>query len=263
MPTRPSSLRSTRFKHGYTVKYNLAPPLISKRDPVSGDLQKKAYGPWMLGAFKWDDPVQGPAWRRLDIFGKTEERSHERQLIEDYVKLLDDICGSTPPTMARQLPWPASRTRSAAMATSRKRACSGRRRRRSGCSRPSAPRSRWRPWPAEHGRGEGLGRQRGQQGRRRRSSMAAPPLIVKSSIEKEEIMPFAQIYLLEGRTEEQKRAVIRKSPRPGGGARCAERERCGVDSRHAQENWGIAGTSARTSAADHRAPPTGIPARRR
>ena len=81
-----------RFKHGYTVKYNLAPPLISKRDPVSGDLQKKAYGPWMLGAFKWMTRFKGLRGGALDIFGKTEERSHERQLIEDYVKLLDDIC---------------------------------------------------------------------------------------------------------------------------------------------------------------------------
>ena len=39
-----------QFKHGYTVKYNLAPPTISKRDPVTGELLKRQFGPWMLHA---------------------------------------------------------------------------------------------------------------------------------------------------------------------------------------------------------------------
>ena len=39
-----------QFPHGYSVKYNLAPPMISKRDPVTGHLQKKQYGAWMLSA---------------------------------------------------------------------------------------------------------------------------------------------------------------------------------------------------------------------
>ena len=82
-----------QFKHGYTVKYNLAPPTISKRDPITGELQKRQFGPWMMTAFKMLAKFKGLRGGALDIFSKTEERRHERQLIEDYVKQLDEIAG--------------------------------------------------------------------------------------------------------------------------------------------------------------------------
>jgi 4-oxalocrotonate tautomerase len=47
-------------------------------------------------------------------------------------------------------------------------------------------------------------------------------------------MPFAQIYMLEGRTEEQKRAVIEK-------VTLALHEAVGAP----KENWGIAGQTAK------------------
>ena len=81
----------TQFKHGYTVKYNLAPPMISKRDPITGELQKRQFGPWMLSAFKMLANFKGLRGGALDMFGKTEERRHERQLIEDYIGQLDEI----------------------------------------------------------------------------------------------------------------------------------------------------------------------------
>ncbi len=80
-----------QFKHGYTVKYNLAPPMISKRDPMTGELQKRQFGPWMLSAFRMMAKFKGMRGGALDMFSKTEERRHERQLIEDYIKLLDEI----------------------------------------------------------------------------------------------------------------------------------------------------------------------------
>ena len=83
-----------QFKDGYKVKYNLAPPLISKRDPVTGQLQKREFGPWMLTAFKMLTRMKGLRGGALDIFGKTKERRHERQMIEDYIGLLDQIATS-------------------------------------------------------------------------------------------------------------------------------------------------------------------------
>jgi indolepyruvate ferredoxin oxidoreductase len=87
-----------QFKHGYTVKYNLAPPTISKRDPVTGELQKQQFGAWMLSVFKLLAKFKGLRGGTLDLFGKTEERRHERQMIEDYIKVLDDICTKLGPT---------------------------------------------------------------------------------------------------------------------------------------------------------------------
>jgi indolepyruvate ferredoxin oxidoreductase len=86
-----------QFKHGYTVKYNLAPPTISKRDPVTGELQKRQFGPWMLGAFRMLAKFKRLRGGALDIFGKTEERRHERQLIEDYIALVEELCTKLSP----------------------------------------------------------------------------------------------------------------------------------------------------------------------
>ncbi|WP_327517182.1 DUF6537 domain-containing protein, partial [Cognatazoarcus halotolerans] len=92
--TDPAFLASldARFKHGYTVKYNLAPPLLAERDPATGELQKKTYGAWMLNAFRWMARFKGLRGGALDLFSKTEERRTERALIEDYIGLLEQIC---------------------------------------------------------------------------------------------------------------------------------------------------------------------------
>jgi indolepyruvate ferredoxin oxidoreductase len=82
-----------QFPNGYTVEYNLAPPMFSKRDPETGELIKQKYGAWVLKAFRklaTFKNLRGGSW---DFFGKTEERRHERQAIEDYSKLLDEITG--------------------------------------------------------------------------------------------------------------------------------------------------------------------------
>ncbi|WP_265943474.1 indolepyruvate ferredoxin oxidoreductase family protein [Dechloromonas sp. A34] len=82
-----------QFPQGYSVKYNLAPPLLAKADPATGELQKKQYGGWMFKAFKHLAGFKGLRGGALDVFGKTGERRLERQLIADYIALLDDILG--------------------------------------------------------------------------------------------------------------------------------------------------------------------------
>ncbi len=57
-------------------------------------------------------------------------------------------------------------------------------------------------------------------------------------------MPFAQIYMIEGRTEEQKRAVIEKVTQALVDAVGAPKENVRVCIHDVpKENWGIAGTS--------------------
>lgn len=46
----------------------------------------------MRSAFGWLKKFKGLRGGSLDLFGKTEERRHERQMVEDYIKELDDIC---------------------------------------------------------------------------------------------------------------------------------------------------------------------------
>ena len=66
------------------LRFHLAPPLLAKRDPATGHLLKREYGPWMLAALGWLARFKGLRGTALDVFGRTEERRMERALIDDY-----------------------------------------------------------------------------------------------------------------------------------------------------------------------------------
>ncbi|MEE9376030.1 MAG: indolepyruvate ferredoxin oxidoreductase family protein [Rhizobiaceae bacterium] len=72
------------------LEFNLAPPLLSKRNE-KGELQKKAYGPRMLNAFGWLAKFRFLRGGFFDIFGYTSERKMERELLSDYEIVLDEI----------------------------------------------------------------------------------------------------------------------------------------------------------------------------
>ena len=74
----------------YKINYHLAPPMIAKKDS-QGHLRKSQYGQWMLGAFKLMRRFKSLRGGWMDVFSKTAERRQERQLIADYMQLLDDL----------------------------------------------------------------------------------------------------------------------------------------------------------------------------
>lgn len=80
-----------QFEGDYSLKLHLAPPLFAKRDPLTGHLQKRAFGSWMFRAFGILVGLKGLRGTAFDVFGYTEERRTERRLIQDYVRLLDEI----------------------------------------------------------------------------------------------------------------------------------------------------------------------------
>jgi indolepyruvate ferredoxin oxidoreductase len=79
------------FDGDVTLKFNLAPPMISKKDPVTGHLLKKEYGAWTFKAFKQLAKMKHLRGGALDMFGKTAERKMERQLIEDYKNCIEGL----------------------------------------------------------------------------------------------------------------------------------------------------------------------------
>jgi len=91
--TRPEfkAALEAQFEGDYTLEFNLAPPLLSKIDPVTGEPQKKTFGPGMMRKFEWLAKLRGLRGTPLDIFGRTEERKMERQLIRDYEKTVADL----------------------------------------------------------------------------------------------------------------------------------------------------------------------------
>ena len=80
-----------QFEGPYELRLHLAPPLLAERDPATGHLKKRVYGPWMLTAFRLLARLRGLRGTRLDIFARTAERRRERQLIGDYEAVLDEI----------------------------------------------------------------------------------------------------------------------------------------------------------------------------
>jgi indolepyruvate ferredoxin oxidoreductase len=71
------------FEGNFTLKFNLAPPIWSKRD-AQGHLLKSQYGSWMRHAFKLLARMKFLRGTALDPFGRTEERRLERELIDQY-----------------------------------------------------------------------------------------------------------------------------------------------------------------------------------
>jgi len=78
------------FEGDYQVNYHLAPPLTAKRNE-KGELQKRKYGPAMLGAFRVLSRLKGLRGTPLDVFGRTEERRSERALIVRYRASLEQL----------------------------------------------------------------------------------------------------------------------------------------------------------------------------
>ncbi|WP_218578755.1 indolepyruvate ferredoxin oxidoreductase family protein [Vineibacter terrae] len=88
----------SQFEGDYKLKFHLAPPLIADRDPRTGHLQKRAFGPIMMTAFSVLKRFKGLRGTRLDPFGRTEERRTERKLISDYEALIEEILGKLAPS---------------------------------------------------------------------------------------------------------------------------------------------------------------------
>ena len=78
-------------------EFHLAPPLLAKRDPVTGEPKKKSYGAWMLKAFGVLSTFKFLRGTPLDPFGYSEDRRIERRLIAEYHELLDLIAAELTP----------------------------------------------------------------------------------------------------------------------------------------------------------------------
>lgn len=81
------------FEGEYRLKFNLAPPLVSRRDPINGRYAKMEFGAWISSAFKILAPLKVLRNTPLDIFGYSKHRRLERQLIVDYEQMIDVILG--------------------------------------------------------------------------------------------------------------------------------------------------------------------------
>lgn len=72
-----------QFDGDFTMKFHLAPPMLSKVGP-DGRPMKKEYGPSMMRNFRILAKLKGLRGTPLDPFGRTQERRMERALIKQY-----------------------------------------------------------------------------------------------------------------------------------------------------------------------------------
>ena len=70
------------------LKVLLAPPLLARRDKVTGHLQKREFGPWVFKAFGVLARLKSLRGTALDIFGYTAERRMERALPGEYSAMI-------------------------------------------------------------------------------------------------------------------------------------------------------------------------------
>ncbi|HVF65477.1 MAG TPA: indolepyruvate ferredoxin oxidoreductase family protein [Casimicrobiaceae bacterium] len=88
---------AAQFEGDYALKFHLAPPLWAKTDPVTGEPKKQAFGPWMLKAFGVLAKLKGLRGTAFDVFGKTEERRRERELIVEYETMMNELLDKLAP----------------------------------------------------------------------------------------------------------------------------------------------------------------------
>lgn len=82
---------SEQFDGNAKLAIHLAPPLLTRKDPETGRIDKMKFGPWILTAFKVLAKLKGLRGTPLDLFGYTQERRTERQLIGEYRDLIDRL----------------------------------------------------------------------------------------------------------------------------------------------------------------------------
>jgi indolepyruvate ferredoxin oxidoreductase len=81
----------TMFEGDYKLVFHLAPPLLAKPDPRTGEPAKIQLGGWTMALFGLLARLKGLRGTALDIFGRTEERRMERALISDYEQTVDAL----------------------------------------------------------------------------------------------------------------------------------------------------------------------------
>jgi indolepyruvate ferredoxin oxidoreductase len=85
------------FEGDYKVAFHLAPPLLAKPDPVTGEPRKMRFGLWILPVFKVLKRLRFLRGTALDPFGHTEERRMERALIGEYEDCVERLLAGLSP----------------------------------------------------------------------------------------------------------------------------------------------------------------------
>jgi indolepyruvate ferredoxin oxidoreductase len=76
---------------------HLAPPLLARRDKVTGEPKKMTFGPWIFPLFRLLAKFKFLRGSAFDPFGYSTERRTERALIRDYEAMLEEVLAKLEP----------------------------------------------------------------------------------------------------------------------------------------------------------------------
>ena len=76
---------------------HLAPPLLARRDKITGVPRKMTFGPWIFPVFRMLAKFKFLRGTVFDPFGYTTERKIERSLVREYEALLEEIFAKLTP----------------------------------------------------------------------------------------------------------------------------------------------------------------------
>ena len=88
---------AAEFDGDLRFEFHLAPPLLARKNPATGEPRKIGFGPWMLSAFGLLARLKFLRGTTLDPFGYSVERKTERKLVADYEAMLAEILGGLNP----------------------------------------------------------------------------------------------------------------------------------------------------------------------
>ncbi len=79
------------FEGNVRLSFHLAAPFVSRRDPATGHLVKRTYGPWILPLFRILAAMRRLRGTLLDPFRLTRDRREDRRLVADYFELMNEV----------------------------------------------------------------------------------------------------------------------------------------------------------------------------
>jgi indolepyruvate ferredoxin oxidoreductase len=82
------------FEGDYRMVFHLAPPLLARKDPLTGEPRKMRFGGWIKWGFRFLSRLKFLRGTSLDPFGHTEERRMERELVREYEQTIEVLLAS-------------------------------------------------------------------------------------------------------------------------------------------------------------------------
>src|SRR4029079_12397711 len=86
-----------QFEGDFTFSFSLAPPFLARGVDALGRPGKRAFGSWMMTAFRILARMKGLRGTAFDLFGQTADRKLERDLIAGYEKDVATVLGLLSP----------------------------------------------------------------------------------------------------------------------------------------------------------------------